>query len=176
MSVDDDRREILRLHRQWLDANHRNLDIPSMRECFAKGREYLMFNLNGHPYYGLDEKTRLWEHYSREIEIPVPPQDTFLELKVRGDVAWLCCEGVTPFRDVGAQGTGSEMLPGGRGEPAQVRWRATEVYVRDDGEGHPVWKMWHYHCSPLAPEDEPRPGFGDTFAERGVTGELEEAR
>lgn len=175
MSAGDDRREILRLHHQWLQSNH-TIDIPRMRECFAEGGEYLMFNLNGHPYYGLQEKTELWEHYRQQIDIPVPPKDTFLELKIRGDVAWLACEGVTPFRNTGEEGTGAEMLPGGVDEPILVRWRATEVYVRDDGNGNPVWKMWHYHCSPLAPEDEPRPAFGDTFAQRGVRGELEEAK
>jgi hypothetical protein len=36
-----------------------------------------------------------------------------------------------------------------------------------------VWTIWHFHCSPLAPETEPRPGFGDTAAERGTHGPVE---
>jgi hypothetical protein len=43
------------------------------------------------------------------------------------------------------------------------------IFRRDDGRGNPVWKIWHFHCSPLAPEDEPRPGFGDRAHEREHT-------
>jgi hypothetical protein len=162
---DQDRAEILRLHIEWLEANC-GLDIPRMSKVFPVGSAYLMFNLNGHPYYGLEEKIRLWEHYGREIEIPMPPRDEYLRLDIRGDMAWLACEGVTPFRNVGPEGTGSTILVGGDEEPATVYWRATEVYVRDDGAGNPTWKMWHYHCSPHAPQDEPRPGFNDTYRDR----------
>jgi hypothetical protein len=161
----EDRAEILRLHREWLESNC-GLDIERMRAVFPSGDAYLMFNLNGHPYYGIGEKVRLWEHYGLEIEIETPPRDTFLRLDIRGDMAWLACEGVTPFRNVGPEGTGSAMLPGGDEAPVLVRWRATEVYVREDNEGEPRWAMWHYHCSPRPPEDEHRPGFGDTFASR----------
>ena len=56
MSTADDREEILRLHRDWWQAN-RDWDIPTMRSVFA-GERYLQFNFNGHPYYGLEEKTK----------------------------------------------------------------------------------------------------------------------
>ena len=45
---DDDAREIRRVHRQWWEANV-GLDVEKMSECFAP--DYLMWNLNGHPYY-----------------------------------------------------------------------------------------------------------------------------
>ena len=35
-----------------------------MRSVFA-GERYLQYNLNGHPYYGLGEKTKLWEALDR---------------------------------------------------------------------------------------------------------------
>ena len=50
---DDDVREIRRVHRQWWAANV-GLDVEKMSECFAP--DYLMWNLNGHPYYSLAEK------------------------------------------------------------------------------------------------------------------------
>lgn len=165
-STDQDRQEILRLHRQWYDANH-GLDIPKMRECFVDGgANYLMYNLNAHPYYGLDEKTKLWEHYKTEIEVVEPVEIKLERVDVSGDMGYVACEGVLPVRAVGAAGTGASNLPAGS-DVIRFRFHSTEVYKRDDGEGNPVWKMWHFHCSPLAPEDESRPAFGDTYASRG---------
>ena len=34
---------------------------------FPKGKAYLMFNLNGHPYFGIDEKIRLWDEIDKQI-------------------------------------------------------------------------------------------------------------
>jgi hypothetical protein len=70
------------------------------------------------------------------------------------------------FAAAGAEGTGASGLAAGA-ETMQIPPRSTEVYKRDDGEGNWAWRMWHFLCSPLAPADEPRPGFGDTFADRG---------
>ncbi|HEX8050087.1 MAG TPA: hypothetical protein VF504_01350, partial [Solirubrobacterales bacterium] len=57
-----------------------------------------------------------------------------------------------------------------RGDVIRFRFRETSVLRRDDGRGAATWRIWHFHCSPLAPPDEPRPGFGDTAAERGQEG------
>jgi hypothetical protein len=56
------------------------------------------------------------------------------------------------------------------GETMTDRGRSTEIYKRDDGEGRPIWKMWHFHCSPLPPADALRPGFKDTAQSRGGLG------
>ena len=76
----EDIEAIRKIHRQWWSANH-GLVIPKMQECFAPN--YLMWNLNGHPYYGLDEKVKLWEHYGIEIEVPEPA--TIWDLRITAD-------------------------------------------------------------------------------------------
>jgi ketosteroid isomerase-like protein len=167
MGKAEDEAEIRRIHRQWWTANH-GLDIPKMRECFAP--EYLMWNLNSHPYYGLAEKVKLWEAYRKEIAIPQPVEVWDVRVTVEGDMGYVTCEGVLPIAARTQAGTGAEYLATkGVGETVPFRFRETSVYRRDDGRGNKVWKMWHFHCSPLAPEDEPRPpvwAFGDTARER----------
>jgi hypothetical protein len=69
--VDRDRERILYLHREWWEANN-GLDIPRMARVFPEGDHYLMFNLQGHPYYGIAEKKKLWEFYQNEVEIDPP--------------------------------------------------------------------------------------------------------
>lgn len=166
---DQDRNEILKLHKDWWEANA-GLDIPRMQSVFPADMSYLMFNLNGHPYFGIDEKTRLWEWYQKQLDIKMP-DIRIMRLTISGDVAWLACEGIFPLRLIGESGTGSETWKIGEADEAAYdpfRLRATEVYQRDDGHGQPVWKMWHFHCSPLPPADEPRPCFDDTANERGL--------
>lgn len=163
---DADRQAILDLHRTWWEANHQ-LVIPDMQSVFPSGRSYLMFNLNGHPYFGIDEKTALWEHYQKELDIVEYPEIQIMRLTISGDMAWLACEGIFPLRAIGADGTGSATWELA-GEVDRFRLRATEVYQRDDGEGNPVWKMWHFHCSPMPSADEQRPGLGGSQNERGI--------
>jgi ketosteroid isomerase-like protein len=153
--------EILRLHREWWEAN-RDCDIPRMVKVFpSPGAEYLMFNLNGHPYFGMTEKVALWEFYRTLIEEQVVDASQVMRLEVRGDTAWLACEGIAELRPVG----GGEWTGDSVDTPY---FRATEIYHRDDGEGGPQWRMWHFHCSPLPPLDETRPGFEDSTQRRGL--------
>ena len=164
-----DRAEILRLHKEWWESNA-GLDIPRMTPVFPGGTSYLMFNANGHPYFGVDEKVKLWEWCRGQLDIAMP-DIRIMRLTVDGDMACLCAEGIAPVRIVGADGTGTDTWQvGGEGtDPAeydQTRVRATEIYQRDDGEGNPVWRMWHFHCSHLPDLDSPRIGFDETFAER----------
>jgi hypothetical protein len=89
-------------------------------------------------------------------------------------MAYLTSEGILPVVATG-EGSGSATLDAvvplneRRGDTVRVRFRETVVFRRDDGQGNPVWKIWHFHCSPLAPASEPRPGFGDTAAQRSHT-------
>src|SRR5581483_2235726 len=131
---------------------------------------YLMWNLNGHPYYSLEEKVRLFEHYKEHLVPTEPPELWDVRVTVEGDLA---------FTVRSDEGSGSRLLDavlplyGRRGDVVPVRFRETSVLRRDDGRGNRVWRIWHFHASPLAPEDEPRPGFGDTAASRGRRGERE---
>jgi ketosteroid isomerase-like protein len=157
MAREDDRREILQLHRDWWESN-RDWDIPRMRSVFA-GERYLQYNLNGHPYYGLAEKTKLWEALDGSIKIPEISEPIDLRLEIVGDAAWLACENIVRI----------ELAPGLEvpGVPkTPFRIRSTEVYQRDDGAGRPIWKMWHFHCSPTAAETDARVPFGDSYASR----------
>lgn len=153
MGDTDDRAEIMRLHEEWIAANT-GLDVERMRKVFPEGSAYLMYNCNGHPYYGIDEKVALWEHLGEVMDYEML-DELGHRLEIRGDMAWLACEGYARF---------TRMDEGGR--PGGYHWRATEVYMRDDGAGKPEWRMWHFHCSHHAPDDQPRPGFGDIAAER----------
>ena len=157
MSIETDREEILRLHQLWLESNF-TFDIPKMRSVFA-GERYLQYNLNGHPYYGLEEKTKLWEALKGNLAIPDISEPMRLRIEIGTDMAWLACENFVRIETPpGLHPPGIPTTP--------FRIRSTEVYQRDEGAGNRVWKMWHFHCSPTSPEDEPRLPFGDTFASR----------
>ena len=157
MASENDRQEILRLHRLWWESN-RDWDIPKMRSVFA-GERYLQYNLNGHPYFGLGQKTKLWEALAGTITIPEISEPIDLRLEIGTDMAWLACENV-----IRVALAGGVEVPGIPKTPFRVR--STEVYQRDDGAGSPVWKMWHFHCSATAGESEPRVPFGDSYATR----------
>ena len=157
MATPTDREEILRLHRAWWESNF-DFDIPKMRSVFA-GERYLQYNLNGHPYYGLEQKTKLWKALKGNLSIPEISDPIDLRLEIAGDMAWLACENIVRI----ALAPGVE-VPGVPLTPYRIR--STEIYQRDDGSGGRAWKMWHFHCSPAAAESEPRMPFGDTFATR----------
>jgi ketosteroid isomerase-like protein len=170
-SADSDIDEIRRVHREWW-ASNRGLDVERMRTCFAP--QYLMWNLNSHPYYSLEEKEHLFEYYKQHM-VPTEPVELWdVRVTVDGDMGYVTCEGILPVVIASDEGSGSAVMDGAaphyerRGEVVRFRFRETSVFRRDDGEGNPVWKIWHFHCSPLAPPDEPRPGFGDTARERAA--------
>jgi hypothetical protein len=161
-TLDYDRREIIRLHKQWWKANV-GLDIPAMQECFPSGMSFSMFNRNGFNYFGIDELTKLWEHYSQG-----PPRViqtvAILRLAVSSDIAWLICE--LQYRRVAPVSDASHWEPVNEG--GIFGSKATEIYHRDDGDGRPEWRMWHFHSGPLQSADEPRPGFGNEEPRSGL--------
>lgn len=174
--MDDDVEEIRRVHREWW-ASNQGLDVERMRRCFAP--DYLMWNLNSHPYYGLDEKVALFEHYKSHM-VPTEPVELWdVRVTVDGDMAYVTSEGVLPVTMTSDSGSGSAIMDCAaplyerRGEVVRFRFRETSVLRRDDGRGGRSWRIWHFHCSPLAPAHEPRPGFGDTADERGTRGPVD---
>ena len=132
---DDDVREIRRVHRQWWAANV-GLDVEKMSECFAP--DYLMWNLNGHPYYSLDEKVHLFEYYKQHLVPTEPPELWDIRVTVGGDMAYLTAEGILPFTVRSEEGSGSGLLDavvplyGRRGEVPDER------YGVHAGEGRPA--------------------------------------
>ncbi|MCV7065576.1 hypothetical protein H7H51_07410 [Mycolicibacterium farcinogenes] len=169
----DDERAILQLHKDWWESNC-GLDVERMRSVFAKGDSYLMFNLDGHPYFSVDELAALWQWYRGRIEIGMA-EVYIMRLDVAGDFAYICAEGNFPskqLRPIGEDGTPQLIGESEQSFPDIIRMRATEIYKRDDGEGNRRWSMWHFHCSPIPPADEPRPSPGDTSAGRGGLGSV----
>jgi ketosteroid isomerase-like protein len=161
----EDVEAIRQAHRDWWAANF-------TREMFRRKRNFapdtLMFNLNGHTYYGLDEMVQVWEYYTENIDNGVPSIWDY-RIFVSGDMAYLTCEGLfltAPKTDQGWGATNASIGEQGA-EHTGIRFRETSVLRRDDGAGNAVWRIWHFHCSPAAPADEPRPGFGDSWTSRG---------
>jgi ketosteroid isomerase-like protein len=176
VNVEDDIREIKRVHRQWW-ASNRGLDVELMRDCFAP--DYLMWNLNSHPYYGLKEKVALFEHYKAHM-VPTEPVELWdIRVTVDAGMAYVTAEGILPVELRSSGGSGSAIMDCAArlyersGAVLRFRFRETTVFRRNDGRGGDAWKIWHFHCSPLAPEREARPGFGDTAEQRGTHGPVE---
>jgi ketosteroid isomerase-like protein len=172
----DDEAQIRRVHRQWWAANV-GLDVDKMSECFAP--DYLMWNLNGHPYFSLAEKQELFRYYQDHMVPTEPPELWNIDVTVDGDMAYLTAEGILPVVITSEEGSGSATMDGAaphyerRGDLVRFRFRETTVFRRDDGRGNRAWKIWHFHASPLAPPNEPRPGFGDTAGEREAGAEVQ---
>ncbi|MGH2985158.1 MAG: nuclear transport factor 2 family protein [Solirubrobacterales bacterium] len=170
---ENDVNAIRRVHRRWW-ASNRGLDVERMRACFAP--QYLMWNLNGHPYYSLEEKEHLFRYYRQHMVPTEAPELWDIRVTVGGDMAYLTAEGILPVVIASSEGSGSAIMDAAtahyehRGDTVRFRFRETSVFRRDDGRGGRAWRIWHFHCSPLAPEDESRPGFGDTAADRGPRG------
>ncbi len=62
------------------------MDVELMRRCFAP--QYLMWNLNSHPYYSLDEKVKLFR-YHREHMVPTEPVELWdVRVTVAGDMGY----------------------------------------------------------------------------------------
>src|SRR5919199_6605283 len=105
--MDTDEREIRRVHRQWWASNV-GLDVERMRECFAP--QYLMWNLNGHPYYSLDEKVHLFEYYKQHLVPTEPPELWDVRVTVDGDMAYVTAEGILPVVATSERGSGSALI------------------------------------------------------------------
>jgi hypothetical protein len=160
-SIEKDRAEILSVSKMWWDAN-RKFSIPMMCEAFVGSDSFHGFNLNGHTYYGIDEWVKLWQYLGHVMapadEAPAMAEPRDVRLVIRGDMAFLTAESVLTVKVLPTSDAESGSLPP-PGQTASIPFRATEVFVREDHEGKPVWKMWHFHCSPRAPENERRMGF-----------------
>ena len=139
--------EIERLHNLWADANRKG-SIPMMREAFVGGDKFFGWNLNGYAYSGIEEWAKLWKFLGASKAQATLGHDENLRIQIRGDVGWLTCTNDFTIT-----------LGGGAPLPGSGKFRSTEIYVREDESGKPVWKMWHCHFSPCAPDDKPRMGF-----------------
>jgi hypothetical protein len=163
--IEKDRREILAVSKKWWDAN-RNFSIDMMCEAFVGGDKFHGFNLNGHTYYAIDEWVQLWK-YLGHVMAPLSESDAGepamaeprdRRLIIRSDMAFLTAESTFTVKVLPSSDSESALLSG-LGSVMRIPFRTTEVFVREDHQANPVWKMWHFHCSPQAPEGERRMGF-----------------
>lgn len=143
--------QLLRLHRDWYYSNY-EINIPLMRTVFPTGDEnFLMFNLNQHPYFGVDDLADLWSYFARTGRWGLC-EDYVVRVDVSGDLGYVVSEGTFPAWEVkDAEGN---PLPEDQIVDRTASYRSTEIYKRDDGKGNPKWKMWHFHCSTQPPDDE----------------------
>jgi hypothetical protein len=146
-NTNQDAVEIERLHNLWADANRKG-SIPMMREAFVGGDKFFGWNLNGYAYQGIEEWAKLWKFLGASKAQATLARDENLRIQIRGEVGWLTCTNDFTIT-----------LGGGAPLPGSGKFRSTEIYVREDESGKPVWKMWHCHFSPCAPDDQPRMGF-----------------
>jgi hypothetical protein len=163
---DADVEAVLHTHTEWWLANH-GLVIARMRKCFPVGdNTFTMFNLQGHPYYGVDQLAKLWDFYHGLLDIPEDPPTRIVQFVLEGGVAWIAADALFKA-SVKPDDRGRAVTSGGYDPSAHIRVRSTECYLRDDGTGAPSWTMWHFHCSPAPDADEARPAFDDTARGRG---------
>jgi hypothetical protein len=152
--VEKDRQEILRLHDDWWGA-HIDMDIDRARNALALGGKTLEFGLTGHTYSDKD-----LDNFTPTYELTAPVEFNNLKMIINGDVGWVTCEATIRYRALDSSGTGSSIMAADESETS-LHFRATEIFMRDDGEGNPEWRMWHGHFSPSAPAGESRPGLDD---------------
>lgn len=144
--------EIVRLHNIWFDANV-GLRGDMLRDIFA-GEKFFDYNLNGYRYDGITEMEKLWspDHIKAAFEIVELANSRNLQIVAGADMAWLTVEADCVMRMI----TGGMGDMKGDGERVVLPFRITECYRRDDGEGNPEWRMWHFHCSPERTDVEKR--------------------
>lgn len=145
----EDVETLLKLHRDWYFSNYR-INIPLMRTLFPPQEDqFLMYNLNGHPYFGVDDLDALWSFYARTDRWD-KCEDHVVRIDVSGDMAYIVSEGTFPAKVV--KDEEGNMLA--EEIDTTFLYRSTEVYKRDDGQGGREWTMWHFHCSPRPADDE----------------------
>lgn len=142
--------EILSVHKGWYESNV-GLVADTMLPYFPVGDGYHQFNLNGFTYDGVRDKHKLWVNLNK-MGVDITAQQDLVgpDVQIFGDVALLTAEGVADLVMPTPSGNLSDSVP--------TRFRITEFFRRDDGEGNPVWKIWHMHVSPNAPEGSPKYG------------------
>ncbi|MBS1888677.1 MAG: nuclear transport factor 2 family protein [Actinobacteria bacterium] len=161
---------VARIHADWWAANE-GLDAVGMTEALAP--DFLMWNLNGHPYYSRDELSTLLEYYAEHLVPEAPTELWDVRVVVSGELAYVTAEGMLPFLVATEEGGGASVVasmgPHYEERDGLIRFLFRETMVlRRDPDSPDGWSVCHFHCSPLAPRDEPRPGFGDTGASRAA--------
>jgi len=134
-TLDPEAEEILRLHREFVDANG-PLDSSYLRKRMVEGPDELVwFNLNGSVYIGLEHIAQLWDMLSSIMAGEAMNAELRDErVDVVGDVAWVTY--LNHYKaDFGNLGTFNAGM------------RGTEIWRRDEG----TWRLAHAHFSTHVP-------------------------
>ncbi|WP_322860914.1 nuclear transport factor 2 family protein [Mycobacterium europaeum] len=131
-----DAAEIMRLHREFVDANSPLDSRYLRRRVSADPGELVWYNLNGSAYVGQDHIAALWDTLSANMnEQAVSAELRDERVEVEGDVAWVTY--LSHYQaDFGELGT----YDGGM--------RSTEIWRRRGGE----WRLVHTHFSAHVPD------------------------
>ncbi|WP_051020669.1 YybH family protein [Nocardia araoensis] len=133
--LDTDTQEILRLHREFVDANG-PLDSTYLRNRVVSGPdEMIWFNLNGSIYTGVDHIAQLWDMLASIMAGEAMSSELRDEhVHVVGDCAWVTY--LNHYRaDFGNLGSFNAGM------------RGTEIWRRDNG----MWQLVHVHFSTHVP-------------------------
>lgn len=135
ITLDGDALEIMRLHREFVDANGPLDSSYLRRRVTALPDELVWYNLNGSVYVGQDHIAALWDMLSAAMggqAISAELRDERVD--VEGDVAWVTY--LNNYRaDFGNLGSYNAGM------------RSTEIWRRRDGE----WQLVHTHFSTHVP-------------------------
>jgi hypothetical protein len=144
-----DLEQIVAVHQGWYESNI-GLDADAMLQYFPAGEGYHQFNLNGWTYSGVMYKHKLWMNgKAAGLNITMQKDVIGPDVQIFGDVAVVTAEGgielVQPTSEAGLT------------SPTPMGFRITEFLRKDDGQGNPVWKVWHMHVSGT---DKSMPKYG----------------
>jgi ketosteroid isomerase-like protein len=131
-----DRRDILAMHRAYLDANSNNLNAEDLRKIWSDDPRCVWFNGTGYNYYGIEDWLKLWTYFRARTTITEPWRSTDVHLIGDGKYAV-----VTSIRTTRGSWTSDDQVP----DWVNKNWRSrsTEVFRKKDG----VWKCIHIHVS-----------------------------
>ena len=152
--LERDREEVMKLHNGWLDANRLG-SLELMRSVFVGGDKFIGVNINGYIYRGIEEWAKLWTGFLRTTK-PIEVTESDFRLYLKGDMAWATYDGTMTLVGIPRDSVGLyEDQYIDQNTPLTTAWHATEIFMREDEHGNPVWKMWRYHGSPAPPGDAP---------------------
>ena len=142
--TDQDKEELLALHRGYLHANSIGLNVPALRKVWSDNPDCVWFNSTGYNYKGIEEWAKLWEYFGDRVEITEPWRSTDVRLIGNSDFAVITCERTAMGKWKSAE---NEPHWTGNSWPS----RSTEAFRRENGK----WMCVHVHISTR--ETGPRP-------------------
>ena len=142
--TDEDKDDLLKLHRGYLHANSLGLNVDALREVWSADPDCVWFNSTGYNYFGIEDWAKLWTYFGARVEITEPWRSTDVRLIGNSDYAVITCE-----RTAMGRWKSEDNEPHWTGD----HWpsRSTEVFSKKNDK----WICVHAHISTR--ETGPRP-------------------